>query len=83
MRVESPFNSEPFQTVEDINTEIKDFNVITDENGNNIYKFNLQNIDQNNQLTVSLSSNVVINEFIIKKSESDPNNITNLMIKTW
>jgi hypothetical protein len=68
-RIESPFNYEPFQTVKDISTENKDFKVITDENGNKVYKFKLQNIDQNEQSTVSLSSNVVINELIIKKSD--------------
>jgi hypothetical protein len=69
-RIESPFNYEPFQTVTDIKTEIKNFKVIIDKNENKIYRFNLQNIDQNKQLSVSLSSNVVINEFIIKKSDS-------------
>ena len=73
-RIESPFNNEPFQTLTDINTEIKNFKVMSDKNGNKIYNFNLQNIDQNKQLSVSLSSDVVINEFIIKKSDSIPQN---------
>jgi hypothetical protein len=73
-RIELPFDNILYQTVNNVSTEFNDFKAITDKIGNKVYRFNLQNIEQNKQLSVSIRSNVVINEFIIKKSDFIPQN---------
>ena len=71
-RIETPHNFSPFQTVLNCTPDNKNIKEIKDDKGNLIYKFKLQNLEAGLSKEASVNSDILINEYIIKKSELIP-----------
>jgi len=73
-RIETPYNFSPVQTVSSCTPDNKNTKEIKDDIGNLIYRFKLKDLGSGLSVGVSVNSDVLINEFIIKKSSLIPEN---------